>query len=411
VNGPKSLVVSIAVAATATSFLIAFYRLVKVRWPLSYVQARRSRLEGDVIRSPARFLLFRFAPVYAVHLFAVVSTVRLHGQPRVAIVAAAGSYWVLSTGRVFTEDVLSRYRRDQPVAAGRFLFHAVMTVALTFVVWIAWETRAFFAGLIPPIAELVNGFWTGLFTAILAAAALSFTRRETDTAKLVTQSQREVGGELIASAQRIGRRSGVDGQLLLSIMLAENLQRPRWFRIAERALGSIRRTGTYGVMQVPSSSRVSDSDSIEYVANKLKPFGRPPISGYSDSQIQALAEEHNPDRAFSGLVKDIYRSYDGVEYGVSALTGIDGRPALRVRSMTRWRKIIDVRGDCVHEVGQLRCKDDAGQDVTVRRDPWAVRDTWRIEVSVFTDSFTIGPTVGNGDFIPNQLVTIREFYI
>jgi len=32
-------------------------------------------------------------------------------------------------------------------------------------------------------------------------------------------------------------------------------------------------------------------------------------------------------------------------------------------------------------------------------------------VSVFTDSFTIGPTVGNGDFIPNQLVTIREFYI
>src|SRR5215207_5321217 len=99
---------------------------------------------------------------------------------------------------------------------------------------------------------------------------------------------------------------GTDPLLVESIMMVENVQRPRWFRTAERLKGIFAKPGTYGIMQVASPRPLSDKDSIRIaietrLAGQTVPI-RDPNSRYptfDSAVVHTHALAYNPSADYA----------------------------------------------------------------------------------------------------------------
>jgi hypothetical protein len=163
--------------------------------------------------------------------------------------------------------------------------------------------------IVPPIDELFKSLWGTTFVAIIAAILIAKTRVQLDIGRLVSRSRREVGATLREMARNEALRVGTDPDLVETVLLTENLERPRWFRQLERLKGTIFPRGSYGVMQVTADQPLSDSDSIvraveNHLRNVTLQFNN---NGYIDSNsLQSTLTEYNSDPVFISLAMQIF---------------------------------------------------------------------------------------------------------
>jgi hypothetical protein len=166
-----------------------------------------------------------------------------------------------------------------------------------------------FGFVVPPIDELFKSLWGTTFVAIVAAIVIAKTRVQLDLGRLVNRSRKEVGSRLRELARSEALKSGTDPDLVESVLLAENLERPRWFRQLERAKGRLFPHGSYGVMQVTSDSPINDEDSIiRAVAEHLHGVVVQRRSdGYLDYQsVETAFRQYNNDPVFVSLATQIF---------------------------------------------------------------------------------------------------------
>ena len=280
----------------------SIYRRIQSSWPTSYVSLS-DYAAYQKASLPYRYLLFRYGPVVLVGFFGG-TLIREQAWPTWPFVLAA---FVVHTGatslRAAWREIRPRWYRDRhvPLIIGHLVSVLVVFAALAGPAYFGDRASA----LAPDLAEVRNGIWAGLI-----GSALTFT-----LIRMMRAPERTVQGLIVAQRQRIGdelrwhlrdqaEASGLDPDLMEAVMIAEALQRPRWFRVLERIKGLVFRKGTYGVMQVQSDRPLSDRESIDIAVSRFSGVFQP--GGLSDSSFYERLAEYNPSDEFASVVEEVY---------------------------------------------------------------------------------------------------------
>jgi hypothetical protein len=164
---------------------------------------------------------------------------------------------------------------------------------------------------LPSPEDIAAALWTGVIAAIAGAYLVNASRRAPapQPDELMARSRRTVPPELWMLAETSATENGTDPSLVQSILLTENLQRPPWFRRLEFLKAKLGFAGTYGVMQVGSTSHVSDADSVRLACEGHLKNLQPRFSEYGGADPESLNELirlHNEDPAFIEMVRNFY---------------------------------------------------------------------------------------------------------
>jgi hypothetical protein len=288
--------------ALGSAFLFAFYRAIQFQWPDSYFAAGDT-LSYAISASPIRYLAFRLLPIYATCVFVGVTLTRLKGAPLLAVIAI-GVIYSLPTGLSILRDARSDAtirRHRAPVLVLRVVtILGILTVAI-----LAFASRDVMAPLVPAVHDVVVTLWTAAIAGVLGAYTLQVSRGRTANAqKLAHRSASNIPSTLWNAAQTISEAGGADPTLVRAIMIAENLQRPRWFRNVERLKSRLSPHGTYGIMQVSSPTWITDEESIrQAVATRLGGVAvRDETSQIDYEKLRTVAMNWNPDPTFVDLL-------------------------------------------------------------------------------------------------------------
>jgi hypothetical protein len=305
---PHATVLQVVLAVgLGSAFLGMFYKAVSVQWPESYFAASDTGAY-NVSVSPGRYLSFRFLPVFATCLFVAVTVNRLKGPALLAALSVAAIHAGSTVGVAVVRDLRAPAairRHRAPVT----LLRAVTLATVFAVAALANAVKLSAAPLVPSLHDLAATLWTGAIAAIAGAYAISVSRGRTNRPDdLVARSYRSIPRSLRDYARTVAAEHDADADLVVAVMIAENLQRPRWFRRIEWVKSKVLRAGTYGIMQVQSEHYLSDRDSIRIaVQDRLAnlrptdPEGRPDYSA-----LQVIASSWNPDPTYDQLLVSAY---------------------------------------------------------------------------------------------------------
>lgn len=289
------------------AFLFVFYRTVKTDWPETYFGATDVSSYA-ISRSPARYAFFRFVPVYVTCVFVAVSLERLgtSGALGAALVGITYAFATSGTALITWQRSNPERRRQRTSIAllRAFALLGVITVAI-----LAGQTHAAFAPVIPPISAVPETLWTAVIAGILGAFLTNVSRGYGMGSDVLLQhSLNSISPALISAALRIAREVGADDKLVRAVMVVENVQRPKWFRVIERLGAIVSRRRTYGIMQVASDRPLSDEESIrKATTEKIAGVFIPELKGSPDmTTLRNFSDKYNSDPNYRALLESAY---------------------------------------------------------------------------------------------------------
>lgn len=323
--------------------LFLFYSSVRVKWPNSYITLR-NQAEEAVARGPLRYAIFRAGPFLLVGLAVSASSERLKIDGSVALGALLLSHLAATNGRSFINSV-----KAGRVAANGILSNLATAFGLSALAYLILRYGERLSFLVPGLDEFVSALWTGLVAAVLAVLLQNFVRSDSDEVDLERLS-RDIGPRLESYIDSCAWAHRLDPVLLRSILYAEVLNRPRWFRGIERAVGAFRSGGTYGIGQAGVTASASNESSIEAVAanyaNVKVLRSRGAYGSLNAAALEALLERQNPSREFVKMAASIFSRLENRRAAFSSRRGIDDQAVVIVdrglRVGAKWR----IEGSC-----------------------------------------------------------------
>jgi len=316
-------------------FLAAFYSVVRIEWPASYFSGG-SLPEFVVSRSLTRFLTFRLLPPFLIATLVAVTADRQAGAGWLAAVTTVGVHLATTSGRALVR--LSRTGAwHQPAGRSQLLLQVVPGLLLVpIVIPIVILTRQSLAGLVPQPSALTEAVWTGLFVAVVANRLQRFTSSRATKQQLFDEARQAVPRELVRYCELEGARRGVEADVVIAMLYAEVLQRPRWWRRVEAAGARLRRHGTYGITQASRTANVSDEEAIALLVDELRGAPLPRSNGkVKDPYLRAAFERHHLDPVYVELAANLYQELQGRNAEASDTLAEDGYPLVTVTRMQR----------------------------------------------------------------------------
>lgn len=294
---------SIAVGAFCGLLLNVFFLAVKHEWPTNYFNLMGS-VDPMISRNFVRYSIFRFVPPVVGVLAASITTERMGGSVTWAVVAAL----LMHLHRVLFGILrdLSRARFGRAVA----MFIVVVIVIATSVG--ATTIRSFFTALVPTPGELVANIWAGVLAAIGAVYLhkVSMVRKEPKC--IAARFMEEIPWDVVQYALNRSVASAVPPEALVSVMIAENMQRPRWLRRLETWAPGLKSSRTLHIMQQKGAT--SDRHSIDLALERyFEPRLPVPDDDWERDDWSRLAiADYNSAEPFRGLASAILES---IRYG------------------------------------------------------------------------------------------------
>lgn len=253
------------------------------------------------------YTLYRTLPMFAVAFFAAGS---LRNAGHVDTWVPLG---IATTHVVWTNGVAIWNRRSELGFATVWVFGVISGVfvigAGTFGGMVARFDGA--SALLPDVDEIATTLWTAGIAAILGAYLLRITNRPRKDP--YDSSRASISDDLWEYAREQANANQADPAVVKAIMVAENLQRPRWLRRIESLKAKLGMDGTYGIMQVGFKEAINDRVSIRKACQSHLSNAQPTRtrSGYAQPEsIRDIALAHNPDPKFAELVTVIYWRVD-----------------------------------------------------------------------------------------------------
>jgi hypothetical protein len=293
-----------------SGFLHALYRAVKVQWPDSYFTLD-SKLGYAITSTPTRYVTFRFVPLFFVALFVAVTLDRLNGNPAAGALGVTLVHIVVSSGRASIGLLRAPFTSRR---APLLVLHGAVAGGSMLAGLGGFVLRKRLQAVVPAVEDLSASLWTGVFAGVAGVYIMHLSRHDGDnTYSSLRRSKEELGSRLWDLAGDAALRHGTDPALVRAMMLVENVQRPAWFRKLERVKGALFRRGTYGVMQVQSSTPLTDEQSIELCVSKhlnglTVPLTRQGDYDFPDTDaLKTIARGYNPD---DGYVEGVVAAYD-----------------------------------------------------------------------------------------------------
>jgi hypothetical protein len=377
---------ALAPALLAASLLFTFFRLAETKWPSSYYSVG-DVLDRAVSRSPWRYVVFRFGPVYVAST--LVGDLATAGAQ--AIVLLALLHVVSTAGAAVAKAALRGTLTLQGLAANLVVAAgALLTASL------ALLTLKFWAGVLPDSDKYAESLLTAGFTATAFFAVSKLTSR-TEVYVDGEQHLSSVPQTHINSVVEAAAKHKVDRDLALTILVAEDLQRPSWFRRVERITGKLGIARTFGPLQGGGDGRASDSTAIDQALERLGPTSLRRPGGYAPKQavLQRHLERHNASAIFIELGESIFAAVSGTILANSEYVGDDGSPGLRLLSKRRERDRWILLGDRSPELEALtaatmRSGAGAWDFVDVRLKDGRYRPIWLVVLSIEDEQLNVG---------------------
>jgi hypothetical protein len=247
-------------AALGIGFLHAFYRALETQWPASYFSVSNA-VDRSISVSLWRYLTFRTGPILAVGLFAVVSVDRAGGIGWCCAVLIGAVHWALTSGRaIFTAARLPTTNAQRNPLV---VLHLALLPPVALSTLLAIVLAGPLSFLVPPIETVSSDLWTAVAAAVLGAYLVRVVSgRQQEANEAVERSRLRIKPELWREAEKAALANSTDPALVKAIMVAENLQRPTWFRALEGIKGRLMGAGSYGIMQIQSEKPLGDVESI-----------------------------------------------------------------------------------------------------------------------------------------------------
>lgn len=295
------------VGAIVGAFLLfVFYLAIRTEWPVNYASTVNDF--GMIVnRGILKYTAFALGPVYLVSLLVSTTTARAGGIGIATGALIAG----LHVARTLAVHLYRTIRYDRThTRYPTILLDSVVGLGIILAGTLGGLGPGPFTILVPPLEEFFKALWTTIFVAILAIVALSVTRVQFDVFNLVRRSRREVGPDLLNFARKKAVAFGTEPELVEAILLAENLQRPRWFRRLERLKGRIFPAGSYGVVQVTSAKPLSDKESIDIAVSVFLAGAAIDHTNYETESrtLWAALRRYNDNPVFVDLCKHLYEA-------------------------------------------------------------------------------------------------------
>ena len=301
-HGWLATVIGVIIGVAA---LYVFYKVVRTDWPLSYAS-----LSGDpgvvVNRTLGKYLVFALGPTYVVALICSTMVHREGGHAMICALAI-GAIHTLRTQIMLLIGSMRQRRVERHLPT--LIFSAITACGLVFASWLGGLGPGPAQFVVPPLEEFFNTFWTTATVVLVAAFIVRTMSSHKSIYDLVERSRRELGDELVTFARKVAAEYSTDPTLVEAILLTENLQRPRWFRMLEKLKGRISPSGTYGPMQVWSERPISDQESIrkavrEHLSRawiKRSEYGSP-----KNEHLERALRRYNSNPRFVTLARDVY---------------------------------------------------------------------------------------------------------
>lgn len=295
-------------------FIYSFYRFFESKWPEHYFSPD-DKTSIFISLSPTRYLLFRFFPVAIIIALIFSISKNFHVNERIILGIIAGlSHGIITNGvsifKISIKDNSVKLYINKFLQIGSNLFTiAIVVLAGAFGGYISsFETTQ---KLSPTFQGIVDNLWSSFI-----AISLFFLLRKvySTTQKfrpidIYEKSYQKIDAKLLDYIKKTADENSADEKLILAICIAENLQRPKWFRLTEKMSWLVlRQRGTYGIMQVTSDKYLSDEESI--VLSVQKYFSNTKEINQDYSTLEGVISGYNSDPNYVATVMEAY-SYLG----------------------------------------------------------------------------------------------------
>lgn len=336
-----SILGGVVIGSLGAVLLEYLFRLISDRWPEGYDSSIRM-----IDRAPRygliRYTAFRFCPTFIVGVLVIVTTERLESSVLAAAVSLLLLYVVLRDIRAAIDAIK---RADPRIGVLRFLYaYNILIVILA--VGTALISRSVAARVVPDPRELLTSLWTAVFVAIFAFMIQRLFEVSSSNSPSLEEDILHLGTELKEYVENSAIKFDCSPELILSIVLMENRQRPAWFRNCERLAGAMLpgRPLTYGVGQIRSTRPITDEQSVDELCKAFAHF-YPGRIGYDDSlPLRLKLAKHNPDGIFVRGVVEIYRELVPKVVSFSSELAYDGRPTMEVYFPKYRRSTMEISG-------------------------------------------------------------------
>lgn len=265
---PNEFYSVVAVVVFANTIILLFYQTFKMKWPDLYYSV--SNMDAFFISvSFKRYISFRFLPCFLINTLAVAVLTK-DSSIQTSYIAGASSLFVhalLTNGRAFY-DLIIRSKRIKIYFNYSFqlLIH-LFTITLLLLVGIISGLAShltFFKLLTPSPQGLVDNIWSALITVILVEyLRMLYSDKSIGLDEIFNKSLKIIHPTLLSHIDQACLTYSANPILAKAICIVENIQRPKWIRTVENLKAIFRLTGTYGIMQVRSNKRISDTESID----------------------------------------------------------------------------------------------------------------------------------------------------
>ena len=301
-------------AALVLSVLLHYcYRLIKSEWPASYQSLFESATYRKVLR-PVRYVVFRSTPIILSAIFGTVQLER-YGKPVWLFGILLWIFHTLDTnGRALWE---LRYEYDENLTKrprqalyGLMIFGTliIIQVSVLTTLYVSRNTNVL-AILIPDLADIIVDMWVGIIGIVLFFMFLEITSRDRSHEDVIDKIRKRTDSHFMRYVKSTVTDTRFDFRLFEAVLIAESLQRPRWFRMLERLKGFVWKSGTYGVMQIRSDRPLSDYESIDKALAEYRHIFIDVLDRYDDdwhSDVVTRLRVYNGSEAFIGTVMDAY---------------------------------------------------------------------------------------------------------
>ncbi len=304
---------SVALALGGALTLFLYFRAIESNWPFSYYSLTSLDVSYRASQSPVRYCLFRFGPVFVVSLFASVTATRLPSVTASPMAIAIVIPAIHGIPALIFPALSRAFGWNRSRSWALVTTYIVVYLITLLVGALAGFVRYRASPAVPTPDAVVATLWTGLIAGIAGVLVVSASRaKAADAHGALTVSWRQLNPLLKIHATRKAKEGGVDEFLVLAVMAVENLQRPPWFRRAERWKGKLFRRGTYGIMQVEAQSPISDEESIDRSITKFYGVELHNESGYpSPDAFRQFGHDYNGAKAYGDLLIEAYHLVGG----------------------------------------------------------------------------------------------------
>ncbi|PYE19526.1 hypothetical protein DFR67_103439 [Williamsia limnetica] len=369
-------------ASAALAAIYLFYLAASTKWPSSYYLLDDA-IGARVSKTTFSYLSFRFLPLFVASLCAMGYLSNVTERLAVALCIGVG-HLVISVVRInpYTNPGPRREKSWYVLQA------AVLLVSVCFLAIAVW-LAPLFGTTLPQWRD----FTTAIVTALIVVCVGVFIQSATSKDVAVNSNSIDLARRRYKPmVDRLALEHGVDRSFALALVIAEDLQRPRWFRVIERRLARARLARTVGVGQSTGQWFITDEQGIAMLLSSIGSLSSAD-GDVSRAKMAAAAEKCNEG---DGYVEFVLRIHGLLEQGIyrTSLLDTDGNPLITASPLSLLRGEWVVSGDVGPSVHAITIVNNTTREIrspALHSAPGLTRTSWSATLPVEWTSITVLP--------------------